>query len=390
MKTELHTEWTVADICKGFVYNELEGKGLFGLDGHLTIQPEYQRHYIYNDGKKDVAVVESLLSHYPLGLIYFNRTSSGQYEVLDGQQRITSLGRFVTGKFAIEDANGNIQYFSGLAKEQQQLILDSKLLVYVCEGEEREVKEWFKTINVVGVPLNEQELRNAIYSGTFVSAAKRVFSNSQNAETQKWSHYVKGDVKRQEYLRVALEWVSTALGMTVDAYMSKHRRDEQITELETYFRSVIDWVATTFTMVDKTMCGLEWGRLYELYHTTPYSIDHLTARVKALLIDEAVRCPRNVYEYVLGGETDTALLDVRYFEQKDKKAAYKRQTEHANKMGVSNCPLCALGDNANKTRIYKLDEMDADHVTAWSKGGATALANCEMLCKTHNRSKGNK
>ena len=143
-------------------------------------------------------------------------------------------------------------------------------------------------------------------------------------------------------------------------------------------------------MVDKTMCGLEWGRLYELYHTTPYSIDHLTARVKALLIDEAVRCPRNVYEYVLGGETDTALLDVRYFEQKDKKAAYKRQTEHANKMGVSNCPLCALGDNANKTRIYKLDEMDADHVTAWSKGGATALANCEMLCKTHNRSKGNK
>ena len=233
MKTELHTEWTVADICKGFVYNELEGKGLFGLDGHLTIQPEYQRHYIYNDGKKDVAVVESLLSHYPLGLIYFNRTSSGQYEVLDGQQRITSLGRFVTGKFAIEDANGNIQYFSGLPKEQQQLILDSKLLVYVCEGEEREVKEWFKTINIVGVPLNEQELRNAIYSGTFVSAAKRVFSNSQNAETQKWSHYVKGDVKRQEYLRVALEWVSTALGMTVDAYMSKHRRDEQITELET-------------------------------------------------------------------------------------------------------------------------------------------------------------
>ena len=153
---------------------------------------------------------------------------------------------------------------------------------------------------------------------------------------------------------------------------------------------MIDWVAITFTMVDKTMCGLEWGRLYELYHTTPYSIDHLTARVEALLADEAVRCPRNVYEYVLGGETDTALLDVRYFEQKDKKVAYKRQTEHANKMGVSNCPLCALGDNANKTRIYKLDEMDADHVTAWSKGGATALANCEMLCKTHNRSKGNK
>ena len=178
MTTELHIEWTVADICKGFVYNELEGKGLFGLDGKLTIQPEYQRHYIYNDGKKDVAVIESILNRYPLGLIYFNLTNNGQYEVLDGQQRITSIGRFVTGKFSIEDDNGNIQYFSGLPEEQQKLILESKLLVYVCQGEEKEVKEWFKTINIVGVPLNEQELRNAIYSGVFVNAAKKVFSNS--------------------------------------------------------------------------------------------------------------------------------------------------------------------------------------------------------------------
>ncbi len=390
MNTELHTEWTVADICKGFVYNELEGKGLFGLDGKLTIQPEYQRHYIYNDGKKDVAVIKSILNCYPLGLIYFNRTSDGQYEVLDGQQRITSIGRFVTGKFAIEDANGNIQYFSGLPIEQQALILESKLLVYVCEGEEREVKEWFKTINIVGIPLNEQELRNAIYSGTFVNAAKRVFSNSQNAEVHKWSHYIKGDVKRQDYLKVALEWVCASSQKTIDAYMSMHRHDKDISELENYFRSVIDWVATTFTMTEREMCGLEWGRLYETYHTTPYSIDHITARVKALIEDEAIRCPRNIYEYVLGGEKDTGLLDVRFFDEKDKKAAYKRQTEQAEKDGKSNCPLCAIGENANKTRIYKLSEMDADHVTAWSKGGSTTLANCEMLCKTHNRSKGNK
>ncbi len=390
MNTELHTEWTVADICKGFVYNELEGKGLFGLDGKLTIQPEYQRHYIYNDGKKDVAVIKSILNCYPLGLIYFNHTSDGQYEVLDGQQRITSIGRFVTGKFAIEDANGNIQYFSGLPIEQQALILESKLLVYVCEGEEREVKEWFKTINIVGIPLNEQELRNAIYSGTFVNAAKRVFSNSQNAEVHKWSHYIKGDVKRQDYLKVALEWVCASSQKTIDAYMSMHRHDKDISELENYFRSVIDWVATTFTMTEREMCGLEWGRLYETYHTTPYSIDHITARVKALIEDEAIRCPRNIYEYVLGGEKDTGLLDVRFFDEKDKKAAYKRQTEQAEKDGKSNCPLCAIGENANKTRIYKLSEMDADHVTAWSKGGSTTLANCEMLCKTHNRSKGNK
>ena len=390
MITELHIEWTVADICKGFVYNELEGKGLFGLDGKLTIQPEYQRHYIYNDGKKDVAVIESILNRYPLGLIYFNLTANGQYEVLDGQQRITSIGRFVTGKFSIEDENGNIQYFSGLPEEQQKLILESKLLVYVCQGEEKEVKEWFKTINIVGVPLNEQELRNAIYSGTFVNAAKKVFSNSQNAEIHKWGHYVKGDVKRQEVLRVALEWVCASRGVTVDAYMSMHRHDTQITELENYFRSVIDWVSTTFTMVENNMCGIEWGRLYETYHTTPYSIEHITERVKTLLEDDAVRCSRNIYEYVLGGEQQHALLDVRFFDDKDKKAAFKRQTEKAQKEGVSNCPLCAIGDNNNRTRIYKINEMDADHVTAWSKGGATTLDNCEMLCKSHNRAKGNK
>lgn len=385
----LHTEWTVADVCKGFTYNELEGKGLFGLDGRLTIQPEYQRHYIYNDGKRDVAVIESLLKKYPIGLLYFNRTSDGRFEVLDGQQRITSIGRFVTGKFAIEYAGRN-EYFNGLPAEEKQIILQTKLLIYECKGEEREIKEWFKTINIVGVPLNDQEKLNAIYSGEFVNAAKRVFSNSQNAEVQKWSHYIKGDVKRQDYLAKALEWICNSKQMDIDAYMSLHRHDCSIGELESYFRSVIDWVTATFTMVERDMCGLEWGRLYETYHTTPYSIDHITERVKELQADESVRSPRNIYEYVLGGETDKKLLDIRIFEESTKRAAYKRQTENAEKRGISNCPLCALGNNANKTRIYKLSEMDADHVTAWSRGGATNIENCEMLCKTHNRSKGNR
>ena len=385
----LHTEWTVADVCKGFTYNELEGKGLFGLDGRLTIQPEYQRHYIYNDGKRDVAVIESLLKKYPIGLLYFNRTSDGRFEVLDGQQRITSIGRFVTGKFAIEYAGRN-EYFNGLPAEEKQIILQTKLLIYECKGEEREIKEWFKTINIVGVPLNDQEKLNAIYSGEFVNAAKRVFSNSQNAEVQKSSHYIKGDVKRQDYLAKALEWVCNSKQMDIDAYMSLHRHDCSIGELESYFRSVIDWVTATFTMVERDMCGLEWGRLYETYHTTPYSIDHITERVKELQADESVRSPRNIYEYVLGGETDKKLLDIRIFEESTKRAAYKRQTENAEKRGISNCPLCALGNNANKTRIYKLSEMDADHVTAWSRGGATNIENCEMLCKTHNRSKGNR
>lgn len=390
MNTKLHTEWTVADLCKGFTYNELEGKGLFGLDGLLTIQPEYQRHYIYNDGKKDVAVIDSLLKGYPIGLLYFNRTADERLEVLDGQQRITSFGRFVTGKFAIVDANDKVQYFSGLPKELQERILQSPLLVYECEGEEQEIKEWFKTINIAGVPLNEQELLNAIYSGPFVTAAKKEFSNSQNAALQKWSHYLKGDVKRQDFLSIALAWVSQSKGFSVEAYMSLHRRDTDIDELRLYFLSVIDWVSTTFTMVEPDMRGVEWGRLYETYHSTPYSIEHVTQRVAALRADESIRQPRNIYEYVLGGEQDHHLLDIRIFEESTKKAAYRRQTDKAKAEGTSNCPLCAIGSNNNRERIYKLNEMEADHVTAWSKGGSTTQDNCEMLCKSHNRAKGNK
>ncbi len=390
MHTELHTEWTVGDVCKGFTYNELEEKGLFGLNGQLTIQPEYQRHYIYNDGMRDVAVVDSILRGYPIGLLYFNCTADGRYEVLDGQQRITSIGRYVTGKFAIQDDRGNAQYFLGLPEAQQQLILSTPLLVYACKGEEKEIKEWFKTINIVGVPLNEQELLNAIYSGPFVTAAKRVFSNSGRAEMQKWRYYVRGDVKRQDYLAQALEWVCARNGVDVDQYMSLHRREESIEELENYFTTVIDWVAAIFSMLENDMRGLEWGRLYELYHNTSYNVTRVAERVEALRSDECVRCPRNVYEYVLGGETNTQLLDIRVFEESTKKKAYKRQTAQAEAQGISNCPLCAAGNNANRTRIYKLSEMEADHVTAWSKGGNTEPENCEMLCKTHNRAKGNR
>lgn len=388
MKTTLHTEWTVRDLCQGFVYNEYEGKGLFGLNGRLTIQPEYQRHYIYNDGKKDVAVIDSLLKEYPLGLIYFNKTNDGQLEVLDGQQRITSFGRFVTGKLAII-YNGREEYFSGLPQEKQELILNSKLVIFVCEGKEEEIKEWFETINIVGVPLNKQELRNAIYSGPFVNAAKAVFSNSQNSNIQKWSHYIKGDVKRQDYLERALEWISSTQGLTIEGYMSKHRQETSISELESYFNSVIGWVSGLFDMTDN-MAGLEWGRLYEEYHSKPYDRAQLNARANKLLGDNSIGKRANVYEYLLGSEEHPELLQIRIFEDNTKRVAYQRQTERAKSEGISNCPLCAVGNNSNKTRIYKLNEMDADHVTAWSRGGETSLENCEMLCKTHNRAKGNK
>lgn len=388
MKTDLK-RYTVAETVEGFVYNELEGKGLFGLAGKLVIQPEYQRNYIYNDGKKDVAVIDSLLKGYPLGLIYFN-VADDSLEVLDGQQRITSIGRFVTGKFAIKQ-DGKEQTFSSLPAEAKQKVLQSVLLVYQCQGTEKEIKEWFDTINIAGVPLNSQERLNSIYSGSFITKAKAEFSNSQNANMQKWSSYIKGDPKRQEILKEALEWVSSAQGISVDAYLAQHRGDTEITGLKTYFTSVIDWIGSVFTRPpDKEMRGRDWGRLYESYHSKSYNPASIDAEVDELRADPAVLNNKGVYEFLLGGKTDPKLLDVRLFDEKTKVAAYEQQTQKAKRAGVSNCPMCAVGENPNKTRIYKRDEMDADHVTAWSKGGATDLDNCEMLCVAHNRAKGNR
>ena len=387
MKTTLLTKLTVDDICRGFVYNELEGKGLFGWDGKLVIQPEYQRNYIYADGKKDVAVIDSILKGYPLGLIYFVKVSEDRYEVLDGQQRITSFGRFVRGKFPVVDAEGMPHYFDGLNAEEQKRILGSKLTIYVCEGAETEIKEWFKTINIAGVPLVEQELLNAIYSGPFVTAAKEVFSNSGNSEMQKWKCYVAGNEQRQKILETALKWVS---GGEVQDYMGRHRFDKDCRELKTYFTSVIDWIDGVFMGVKDEMCGLEWGRLYETYRKTAYNPEKVWRRVEELYGDEFVTDRRGIFEYVLGGEKETRLLNVRVFSDKEKKQVYARQTAEAEKRGVSNCPLCAVGHEASAKRVWKIGEMDADHVTAWSKGGATDLSNCQMLCKTHNRAKGNR
>lgn len=388
MRTELK-RYKVSEVLDGFVYNDLEGKGLFGLAGRLVIQPEYQRHYIYGDGKRDVAVIDSTLEGYPLGLIYFNVNDDG-LEVLDGQQRITSLGRFVKGKFAIK-VDGSEQTFSSLPKDAQQKILDTELLVYECEGLETEIKEWFRTVNIAGVPLNEQELLNAIYSGPFVSLAKAEFSNSGNANMQKWAAYVKGDPKRQEILEVALRWIAASKGVTVDAYLAQHRHDDNIQELKTYFTSVIDWAGGVFPgPPQKEMRGLQWGRLYETYKKTSYDPNKMAAEVSRLLNDPAVKNRRGVYEYLLGGSSDTRLLDVRLFEETTKRDAYRRQTEAGKKAGTSNCPLCAVGNNENKTRIYEMKEMEADHVTPWSKGGKSSLANCEMLCVPHNRAKGNR
>jgi hypothetical protein len=389
MKTTLKTIITVRDICEGFVYNELEGKGLFGLSGKLTIQPEYQRNYIYasDGGKREMAVIESVLKGYPIGLIYFNKVSANIFEVLDGQQRITSLGRFVTDKFAIKDENGMEQYFGGMAKDKKDRVLETKLLIYECEGTESQIKEWFKTINIAGVPLVPQELLNAIYSGTFVTLGKEEFSNSQNSNIQKWSAYIKGSANRQAFFERALDWVSKG---NIDDYMSSHRNDKNINELKKYFNSVIDWISSVFIDVESEMCGLEWGRLYEQYHKKAYDPKKVSAEVRKLYSDPYIKNRKGIFEFILGGSIDTKLLEVRVFDEATKKSVYATQTAKAEKSGVSNCSHCAIGHDANKAKIWSLSDMDADHVSAWSKGGKSDIKNCEMLCKTHNRAKGNR
>ncbi|OFP26503.1 DUF262 domain-containing protein [Corynebacterium sp. HMSC068G04] len=381
----------IRDIVDGFHYNELEGKGLYGLAGNLTIQPEYQRNYIYNDGKKDVAVIDSLLKGYPLGLIYFNQPKQDEdkFEILDGQQRITSIGRFYKDLFVVKDTDGNEQYFSSLGKHQQEQILETELLIYDCCGTEAEIKEWFKTINIVGVPLTAQELRNAVYSGQFVDAAKKVFSNSGSAIMSKWSNFVKGDPARQEVFEVALDWIAQREGTTVDSYMAKHREDDNCNELQTYFKAVIDWAASVFKMTDTSIRGIEWNTLYERFGSQGYNAAQMTADAQDLLSDSQVKSNKGVYEYLLGGKTDTKLLNVRVFTDAVKKRVYRTQTDKAKAEGVSNCSYCAIGHDAKKAKIWTQKEMDADHVTAWSKGGSTDESNCELLCKSHNRAKGN-
>lgn len=334
-----------------------------------------------------MAVIESVLKGYPIGLIYFNKINDSNLEVLDGQQRITSLGRFITDKFAIKDENDMGQYFGGMAKDKKDKILETKLLIYECEGTESQIKEWFKTINIAGVPLVPQELLNAIYSGPFVTLGKEEFSNSQNANIQKWSAYIKGSANRQAFFERALDWASKG---NIDDYMSIHRNEKNINELKKYFNSVIDWISSVFTDVESEMCGIEWGRLYEQYHKKAYDPKKISAEVRKLYGDPYIKNRKGIFEFILGGSADTKLLEVRIFDEATKKAVYATQTATAEKKEKSNCSHCAIGHDANKSKIWSFAEMDADHVAAWSKGGATSIKNCEMLCKTHNRAKGNR
>ena len=392
MEAKLVTNITIRELCENFTYNKLEEKGIYGLNNKLIIQPEYQRNYIYESEKKDVAVIESILKRYPIGLFYFNEREDGMLEVLDGQQRITSIGRFAIGKMEIIDEDGVPLDIDALSDEDRELFFSTKILVYICKGTRTDIRKWFETINIAGIKLEKQELWNAVYSGPFVTEAKKVFSNSANSNSQEWRCYIKGDLRRQAYLHTALKWVCHSYrekdgDLAVRKYMQTHRNDTNIKELQDFFDAVIDWIEQHFDVVHDEMNDVNWGKLFDNYKESPKPDQN---RIEELFNDPYIGVRKNIYEYVLNGEKEKSLLNIRVFKDDVKKVAYARQTSEAKKQGTSNCPLCACGDNNNKTRIWTFKEMDADHVTAWSKGGATDIRNCQMLCKTHNRAKGNR
>jgi len=388
MKTE-QKSITIRELCEGFVYNQTLEKGVFGMNGQLVIQPEYQRNYIYADGKRDVAVIESLLKGYPIGLLYFNVGKDGKWEVLDGQQRITSIGRFLRNKFYIHGVHGKKQHFHSLDENLQKKIMDTRLQVFICEGTESEIKDWFQVINTPGIQLTPQELRNAIYSGPFVNEARKFFSNKKNPSLTTWEQYIRGAVERQEILETALGWISVKLGKSIEEYMAANRCKRNIDEMKDYFLSVMDWIDNVFASYYPEMKGLPWNELYNRYGETSYDIHVLDKKIQDLMADDRVTAKKGIFEYVLGGCQTPKLLHVRVFDKGIIKSVYEKQTEVAKAAGISNCPLCAVSDNSNRTKIWKSEEMEADHVTAWSKGGASTADNCQMLCRTHNRAKGN-
>lgn len=378
----------VRDLVEHYEDNDELGVRAYG--GRLDVRPPYQREFVYKDRQRD-AVIETLRRDFPLNVMYWavvdDPSDDGvECEIIDGQQRTISICQYVEGDFSI-DIDGNQMAFHNLQNDQQEQILDYELMVYLCQGSDSEKLDWFKTINIAGEELTDQELRNAVYHGPWVSSAKRYFSKSGCPAYAIASDYVTGSPIRQDYLETAIEWINAG---KVGEYMRDHQHDADAVELWSYFRGVISWVETTFPKKRSKMKGLRWGPLHAKHKDVSYDPAQLEERVAILMGDIDVKNKRGIYEYLLGGEADKKLLDVRVFDEKTKLAAYEAQTKGATAKGVSNCPMCAGGTNANADRIYEFEEMDADHVAAWSKNGASELDNCEMLCITHNRSKGNK
>ena len=372
MKIELY-EIKIRDVVKG--YMDSQENGVVGYGGRLNIRPAFQREFVYKDKERN-AVIETIVKGFPLNVMYWVKDESGNYELLDGQQRTISICQYVDNKFSVcLEAFGRTAKFHNLTVAEQNQILDYPLMIYICEGNDKEKLDWFKTINIAGVQLTAQELRNAIYTGEWLSDAKRYFSKNGCVAYLLAKEYIKGEVNRQDYLERALDWLASRDNMKIEDYMSTHQHDSHATPIWQYFQSVISWIQTIFPKYRKEMKGLPWGILYNTYGDKVYNPQELEEKIVALMQDDDVTKPSGIYEYLLSGNEKH--LNIRAFTDNEKRKVYERQ------QGI--CPHC-VAEHREKTH-YTIEEMEADHITPWRDGGKTNIDNCQMLCKEHNRIK---
>jgi hypothetical protein len=358
MKIELK-EITVRELAEGYEDNQ-EG-GVVGYSGELDIRPAYQREFIYKDKQRD-AVIDTITKAFPLNVMYWAVREEGGFEVIDGQQRTISVCQYVEGDFAF-----NGRYFHNLQNDERDRLLDYKLVVYLCSGTDSERLEWFKTINIAGEKLTDQELRNAVYSGSWVSDAKRYFSRTGCPADGLAGDYMNGSPIRQDYLETAIKWISEG---EIEHYMAVNQHKPDANELWLYFQSVIAWVKATFPTRRKEMKGIDWGLLYNEFKDTELDAGKLDQRVTELMADEEVTAKKGIYRYVLTG--DEKYLNIRAFTPNQKREAYERQK------GI--CPVCK--------KHFAIEEMEGDHIRPWREEGKTDADNCQMLCRTDNRLKG--
>lgn len=355
---------TIRELAEGYLNNDEEG--VTGYGGRLDIRPKYQREFVYKDAQRD-EVIKSVTKNLPLNVFYWAKTEKDKYEILDGQQRTISICEYVAGNFSVDS-----KYFYNLPEDKKNQILDYELFVYVCDGTDSEKLDWFKIINIAGERLTDQELRNAVYAGPWVTDAKRYFSKTQGAADSLGRDYLKGSSIRQEYLETALLWASKKENITIEEYMGKHQQNPTAQELWSYFRSVIEWVQSIFPKIRKEMKGLPWGIYYNDHgKRKDLNPEILEKEVQRLMGDEDITKKAGIYEYLLTGKEN--LLNIRNFDQRDKLAAYEKQGHK--------CPLCG--------ETFEFKDMHGDHIVPWSKGGKTVPENCQMLCRDCNLKKSN-
>jgi len=363
MKIELH-KIPIREVVNGFQDNAIEGVVAYG--GKLDVRPKYQREFVYKDKQRN-AVIETIKKGFPLNVMYWMVKEDGTYEMLDGQQRTISIGQYVNGDFSLDN-----RFFHNLTKEEQDQILDYELMIYFCEGTDKERLEWFKTINIAGEKLTDQEIRNAVYTGPWLSDAKLKFSKPNCAAyllANDGGALLKGSPIRQDYLETALSWINDG---EIEDYMARHQHDTNANELWEYFQNVIAWVRKTFPNYRKEMANVNWGELYNQFKDKKLNPEKLEAKISELMQDEDVTKKSGIYPYVLTGEEK--YLSIRAFSDKMKREAYERQK------GI--CAKC--GEH------FEIEEMEADHITPWYEGGKTISENCQMLCKECNRRKSGK